>query len=115
MRKLYLSTPYGNSYYIHENGEIERRDGRAGPSETWRLLGIQHVKRRDFIPFEDLLAGNIPKALSFKNGTRNGLSATWIMEPLENGAIRGITGLGASSGARTENSRKITVHKRGKT
>jgi len=67
MRKLRFRTPYGDSFFIHDNGDIER-DIASKPSGDWKLLGIQHVKKNWLIPLTDLLAGNIPEQLLYKNG-----------------------------------------------
>lgn len=69
-RKLTITTPRGDRYYIHEKGEIERADGHNGRgSDTWLFLGLQHVKRREFIPLEALTPERIKSlTLLYKNG-----------------------------------------------
>ncbi len=41
MRLYRLTTPYGATYYIHEQGRIERGDmPDMRPSDDWRLIGL---------------------------------------------------------------------------
>ncbi len=82
--KMIISTPHGDQYLIHEDGQIERSDGRNLPlSGQWKLLGIEHVKRREFIPFADLLAGKRPDAILYKNG-----NPQWTVRDNDHGAVR---------------------------
>lgn len=64
-----IATPSGDRYVIHDNGDIERTDiAGSRPSGQWKMLGLQHVKRREFIPM-DKLADALPSlALAYKNG-----------------------------------------------
>ena len=80
-----LTTPYGKRYIIHDNANIERTDLKGFiPSGQWKMLGLSHVKKRDFIPFSALersiLAG-LP--LTYKNG-----SPMWTVRDLDHGSIR---------------------------
>lgn len=90
--KLYLRTPYGAQYHIHENGDIQRLD--LYPSDKpfvasgqWKCIGIQHVKKNDFIPLASLLA-SLPdelngSSLRYKNG-----KPQWTIRDLDHGTVR---------------------------
>jgi hypothetical protein len=52
METLRIATPYGRYYSVNKRGEIYY-DGLK-PSGGWLLLGIEHVKRNEFIPFADI-------------------------------------------------------------
>lgn len=67
MSKIHLRTKHGDSYIIHKNGNIERGDGQCKPSGDWKFLGLRHVKRNEFIPFENMTI-MLGKPLLFKNG-----------------------------------------------
>src|SRR5436190_921639 len=70
--KFVLTTPYGNRYLIHENGDIERTDIPSfQPSGSWKMLALVSAvpNRREFIAFSrlsDFL--NTAPELRFKNG-----------------------------------------------
>jgi hypothetical protein len=68
--RLYLATKYGHQYHIHDGGQIERLDGQYGPSSTWIMRGIRHVRRStEFYPFEALTAELLASlTLLYKNG-----------------------------------------------
>lgn len=93
-KKLYLRTPYGNQYHIHENGAIQRLDLYPADqpfdatSPTWTLRGIRHVKRNQFIPLAQLFANGIPgtvngSSLTYKNG-----NPEWTGEDIDHGTRR---------------------------
>lgn len=83
-RALFLSTPYGDKYYVHANGDIERTDIHGfETSGNWKLLGIEHVKSSKFIPLSELLADGIPAQLSWKNG-----NPQWTVRDLDHGTTR---------------------------
>ena len=70
--KLYLRTPYGDQYHIHSNGDIQRLDRYPAnePYQTsgqWKMLGIQHVKRNEFISLATLFKAR-PSEIRYKNG-----------------------------------------------
>lgn len=67
---LTITTPYGNKYIIHDNGNIQRTDiADFVPSEQWKLLGIRKAGGGPLIPLsaitKEWLADN---TLTFKNG-----------------------------------------------
>lgn len=69
MRKYEIATPYGERYFIHERGEIERGDGLNRPNDQWRLVSIFTVRGRFVVSFDDLdewLASS--PDLLYKNG-----------------------------------------------
>ena len=68
MEKLVITTPYGNRYIVHVNGDIQLTDMVHTPSGQWKLLGIQHVKRNEFIPLADIPARLNDIDLRYKNG-----------------------------------------------
>lgn len=82
--KLEITTPRGDRYIIHANGDIERTD-LAGfkPSGQWRLVALSHVKRREIVPLPMLLAGKFPAPLLYKNGTPQ-----WTVRDYDHGTIR---------------------------
>jgi len=83
MSKIELTTPAGEKYIIHENGNIERGDGMNGKgSGDWKFLGIQHVTRKEFIPF-DKMAVMLGKSLLFKNG-----NPQWTVRDNDHGTVR---------------------------
>ena len=90
--KLYLRTKYGDQYHIHENGDIQRLDLFPShkpfmASGKWKLIGIQHVKNKFFVPLAELFKG-IPSdvngsSLFYKNG-----HPQWTVRDLDHGTIR---------------------------
>jgi hypothetical protein len=78
-----LATPYGAYYTIMDGGEIQRDDGANRASEQWRILGIQHVKRREFIPFADLARRLPDLELRYKNG-----APQWTVRDFDHGTMR---------------------------
>ena len=81
---LILSTPYGNTYKIHDNGNIERLDMKFAPSGHWKFLGICHTKRNEFISFEKLKTMNLRE---FKWLYKNG-HPQWTVKDLDHGSTR---------------------------
>ena len=83
--KLYIRTPYGNEYHVLENGNIQRLDGMHVANDGWRILGIQHVRRNEFIPLSTLLhtqiLGAIPRL--YKNG-----KPQWTVVDMDHGTKR---------------------------
>lgn len=69
-RRLRITTPYGDSYFIHENGQIERGDGQCNPSMSWTLLGITLSSGHGgFIPVAKLTKELVAKTTwQYKNG-----------------------------------------------
>lgn len=69
---LEITTPYGNHYRIHPNGDIQRTDGGHTPSGEWKMLGIIPVRNRSLrgmIPLEQItpeLLADMP--LQYGNG-----------------------------------------------
>lgn len=90
--KLYLRTPLGEQYHIHENGDIQRLDlypsrEPFSASGQWKFLGITHVKRNEFIPLATLwreIPGEVNgSSLSYKNG-----HPQWTVRDLDHGTVR---------------------------
>lgn len=68
---MQITTPHGNRYLVNRsNGNITRTDIPGfKPSGQWRMLGIQHVKRGEFIPLSLLTPARVKKlTLLYKNG-----------------------------------------------
>jgi hypothetical protein len=81
---LEISTPHkGRAYLIHANGYIQRADMPHTPGPGWQLLGLQHVKRAEFVPVAELLAGKIPAPLLYDNGRPQ-----WTGRDLDHGTTR---------------------------
>ena len=81
---LELTTPYGNRYVIHEGGDVQRTDLEGfTPSGQWRMLGLQHVKRRDFIPLSEVYARLPSLTLLYKNG-----SPQYTVRDFDHGTVR---------------------------
>lgn len=74
--KIY--TPTGKVYAIDAQGNING-------STDWKLLGIEHVKRNEFIPFNKIAETLPTLELKFKNGkpqytgrdSDHGTTRTW--------------------------------------
>jgi hypothetical protein len=81
-KTLTVWTPYGDYYKVNEKGEI-KSNNLDDFSPDWKLLGIQHVKRNDFISLEFLFRGDIPPALTYKNG-----NPQWTIRDLDHGTVR---------------------------
>jgi hypothetical protein len=51
MPLMTITTPYGDSYVIHENGNIRRTDLKGfEPSGDWKMLGLVPVEGGPMIP-----------------------------------------------------------------
>jgi len=85
MNGLYLKTKYGSEYQIAANGDITRLDiCDFKPSGDWKMIGIEHVKRRDFIALRYLIDGRFPlDNLLYKNG-----NPQWTVRDKDHGTIR---------------------------
>jgi hypothetical protein len=69
MTQFSIQTKHGEIYRIHENGRIERTDMKLTPSDSWRLLGIKHVTRNEYIQFEQITPALVQNLnLTYKNG-----------------------------------------------
>ena len=80
--KFSLRTPHGDSYTIMDGGEIQRDDGHNTASASWRLVGLQHVRRREFIPFSQL-GNRLHEIGRYKNG-----KPQWTVRDFDHGTIR---------------------------
>ncbi len=56
-----ILTPYGNVRTVNALGHING-------SDQWIMLGIEHVKRNEFIPFSEIEARLPHLTLLYKNG-----------------------------------------------
>jgi hypothetical protein len=73
---LTITTPYGNRYRIHDNGDIETLVSLRGtgpvnnpPSGKWKMLGIKPCNGGGFIPLERITKAWLAKnPLLYKNG-----------------------------------------------
>jgi hypothetical protein len=82
--KLEITTPHGDRYIIHADGNIERTDLPGFKcSGQWKLIALKHVARREIIPLDMLLAGKLPAPLLYKNG-----SPQWTVRDLDHGSTR---------------------------
>jgi hypothetical protein len=86
--KLYIRTPYGDRYHVHENGDIQRLDQHpeGKPFEAsgqWKMRGLQHVQKSIFIPLANLFKGQIPDDTTYKNG-----NPQWTVRDFDHGTIR---------------------------
>ncbi len=80
--KIEITTPAGAKYIIHDNGNIQRRDGQNVPHSDWRMLGIKHVTKREFVPLERM-ATMLGKTICYKNG-----NPMWTVRDLDHGTVR---------------------------
>lgn len=85
MRVLRIITPYGDRYNILENGNIVRLDIKDfEPSGEWKLLGLRHVNRNEFIPLAKItpeLLKSLP--ILYKNG-----NPQWTIIDYDHGSKR---------------------------
>lgn len=51
---LTITTPYGNRYVVHENGDIQRTNLEHKPSGEWKMLGIKAVRGGAIIPLRQI-------------------------------------------------------------
>ena len=81
--KMYLRTKCGDQYHILENGDIVRLDQKDfQPSGQWKMLGIHHVKRNEFIPLNFIEPdANFP--WTYKNG-----NPQWTVVDVDRGTRR---------------------------
>ena len=81
---LHLLTPYGDHYKI-DNGNIIRTDIEGFKlSGNWKLLGLSHVKRNEFIPTNKIT----PEFLKdFNPKWKNG-NPQWTVIDLDHGTTR---------------------------
>lgn len=72
-------------YKVNPRGQIIRINlMKFEPSDDWIMLGIDHVKRNQFIPFSKLTPENIKDFKTWKNG-----KPQWTVRDLDYGTIRG--------------------------
>ena len=85
MANLIIITPYGERYRIEPNGNIRRRViGRWTPaSGKWKMLGVEHVKRRQFFPLSLLTPDLVRHLETYKNG-----HPQWTVRDLDHGTTR---------------------------
>lgn len=84
--KLEITTPYGDRYIIHENGDIERTDIEGfKPSGDWKMRGIRSLRCSTLlIPLEDIPAWLERKPpILFKNG-----HPRWTVADIDHGTYR---------------------------
>lgn len=80
--KLQIRTPHGNEYHVTEKGEITYPDSQ--PSGEWLMLGIEHVKRSEFIPLAQLTQEKLDSIeLLYKNG-----NPQWTVRDRDHGTVR---------------------------
>jgi len=80
---LKIITPNGEKFNINPKGQIIRLDMKFDPSDSWKFLGIEHVKRNQFIPFDKLTPENIETFKTWKNG-----NPQWTVRDLDHGTTR---------------------------
>lgn len=83
---LYIRTKYGDEYHVTEpEGNIIRLDQPGfKPSGDWKLLGIQHVLRSQFIPLNQLTDRTLLcLPLRYKNG-----NPQYTVRDLDHGSTR---------------------------
>ena len=90
---LYIRTQSGQQYHVNEKGEIIRLDCRFGPSSTWTMRGLRHVRKTNlFISFTEIT----PKLLHEMDPTlyatgqflyKNG-KPQWTIDDLDHGTRR---------------------------
>ncbi|MGD2072131.1 MAG: hypothetical protein PVG65_01410 [Candidatus Thorarchaeota archaeon] len=82
---LNILTPYGDHYKVDKNGNIIRMDIKGfEASDTWKLLGVEHVKRNEFISFNEIT----PEFLkNFNPCWKNG-NPQWTARDLDHGTVR---------------------------
>lgn len=80
---LTITTTLGDRYKVNPKGQVIRPDIKSEPSDNWIMLGIDHVKRNQFIPFAKLTPENIKDFKPWKNG-----KSQWTIRDLDHGTIR---------------------------
>lgn len=83
--ELSISTPYGDNYTIDDNGNIIRNDIQGfTPSGQWKMLGLSHVKRNEFIPLKEINQALLDTLqLRYKNG-----NPQYTVRDYDHGTIR---------------------------
>lgn len=92
---LKIITPHGRyltgqDYLVNNKGQLCKacNVGTAyGFSDGWKFLGIQHVKRRDFIPFWALKKWSAEDFETFQWCYKNG-NPQWTVRDLDHGTTR---------------------------
>ena len=80
---MIIRTPYGNEYHVNAKGEISNKN--AKPSGSWKMLGIQHVKRSEFIPFRELTPSTVA---GLKLLWRTSKNPQYTVRDLDHGSTR---------------------------
>lgn len=85
--RIEITTPFGETYIIHRNGNIERCSVPGLlPSGHWKFLGLVCLRPTYFVPFEKItqkwMEANRP-GLLFKNG-----KPRWTVRDLDHGTVR---------------------------
>ena len=80
---LTITTTFGDRFKVNPKGQIIRPDIKSEPSDNWIMLGIDHVKRNQFIPLAELTPENIKDFKPWKNG-----KSQWTVRDLDHGTIR---------------------------
>lgn len=77
-----ITTPYGATYQINNEGEIF--SNIVTPSGNWKIKGIEHVRRAEFIPFQQITKEKIKSLdLLYKNG-----NPQWTVRDWDHGTTR---------------------------
>lgn len=78
-----IRTPYGDTFQVNEDAEIISKNAPE-PSGKWKIKGIAHVRRSEFIPFSEITKEKIQSIdLLYKNG-----NPQWTVRDLDHGTIR---------------------------
>jgi len=84
LRHLMLITAYGDYYQVNPKGEIIRMDIKGfEPSGGWIFLGLEHVKRNQFIPLADITPETVASFTTYKNG-----NPQWTVRDRDHGTMR---------------------------
>jgi len=59
---MIVTTPYGDRYRVNKKGEITQASNKDF-SGQWKMQGLQHTKRSEFIPFKDLTPEKVAKQM----------------------------------------------------
>jgi hypothetical protein len=82
---LNILTPYGDHYKVDNDGNIIRTDiSGFKPSGDWKCLGLEHVKRNSFIPFDEITKEFLE---DFNPCWKNG-NPQWTVRDLDHGTTR---------------------------
>jgi hypothetical protein len=87
---LYGQHLRSNDYLINNKGCICKREHIGTPydfSGSWKLLGIEHVKRNHFISFEVLKTWTVEQFETFEWRYKNG-NPQWTVRDLDHGTTR---------------------------